>query len=64
MANDHDKAKELIARHGLRLADVPAEGERLTARDVERFLEARTPPPEALPRDSALKKAGEWRPAQ
>lgn len=36
------KAAQLLAKHGLTAADVPATGERLTASDVEAYLAARS----------------------
>lgn len=48
------KAKDLLAKHGLREQDVPMEGERMTAKDVESFAAARIPQAHAAPRDSGF----------
>jgi pyruvate dehydrogenase E2 component (dihydrolipoamide acetyltransferase) len=48
------KARALLARHGLSVADIPARGSRLTAEDVEAFLSGHTHKPveQARPVDS------------
>jgi pyruvate/2-oxoglutarate dehydrogenase complex dihydrolipoamide acyltransferase (E2) component len=43
------KAAQLLAQHGLRAQDVPASGDRLTARDVETFIAARGSRPAETP---------------
>jgi pyruvate/2-oxoglutarate dehydrogenase complex dihydrolipoamide acyltransferase (E2) component len=45
------KARQLLAQHGLKTADIPARGDRLTAEDVEAYLSSRVskPPEPARP---------------
>lgn len=61
------KAAALLAQHGLDAAQVPAEGDRLSVADVERFLATRgaapaAPPPPAAAREPQPAEAGTLKP--
>jgi pyruvate/2-oxoglutarate dehydrogenase complex dihydrolipoamide acyltransferase (E2) component len=56
------RALELLRRHGLRAAEVPVVGSRLTAADVEGYVAARGPRP-AAPHEAAASAPGSERTA-